>query len=289
MLHSNDPYSPWSQASSWRLNQASVHSFELCDESAQLHRLQLQEIQISHSTALPQSKKYLSQRGQYLFYQSSINLVAADTRLNDFAALQSSQVNGQLDGDRLTAFIDGHKLSLWVALTAQQVTLFLPKTVQAFTIKQPETDTINDDDEHDGKLNAPMNGVIVSLLCKPDQEVNAGDALSQTGLSMIETGSFVSPKRLPQMADSAELFAQITRVPGITYSALTPNLIGLDAAIAANVDEIAMFGAASESFSKKNFNCSIADSLAQFAPLIKRAQAATAGARLRLVHSGLPL
>jgi 3-methylcrotonyl-CoA carboxylase alpha subunit len=179
---SNDPYSPWSQASSWRLNQAAVHSFELYDESAQLHRLQLQDIQLQdtqhrHDTALPQSDKYLSQRGQYLFYQSSINLVAADTRLNDFAALQPSQVSGQLDGDRLTAFIDGHKLSLWVALTAQQVTLFLPKTVQTFTIKQPETDTINDDEEHDGKLNAPMNGVIVSLLCKPDQEVNAGDAL----------------------------------------------------------------------------------------------------------------
>lgn len=151
---SHDPYSPWSQTNSWRLNQAAIHCFEIYDESAQLHRLQLQENQHSHSTVLTAREQYQSDQDR----------------------VQSSQVSGQLDGDRLTAFIDGHKQSLWVAITAQQVTLFLPKTVQTFTIRQPETDTINDE-AHNGKLAAPMNGVIVSLLCQPDQEVNAGDAL----------------------------------------------------------------------------------------------------------------
>lgn len=120
----------------------------------------------------------------------------------------------------------------------------------------------------------PRDGLQNEQTISLKDKVTLVNALSQTGLSMIETGSFVSPKWLPQMADSAELFAQIKRVPGITYSALTPNLTGLNAAIAANVDEVAVFGAASESFSKKNINCSIADSLSQFAPLVKRAHAA---------------
>ncbi len=187
---SHDPYSPWSQTSSWRLNQAAVHCFELYDDSAQLHRLQLQETQHSHSTVLTAREQYLSnqdlaqndqdrvQSNQYLFYQTSLAEKPStnNTKQSTITAKQPSQVSGQLDGDRLIAFIDGHKLSLWVAIAAQQVTLFLPKTVQTFTIKQSETDTINDE-THDGKLTAPMNGVIVSLLCHPDQEINAGDAL----------------------------------------------------------------------------------------------------------------
>ena len=97
--------------------------------------------------------------------------------------------------------------------------------------------------------------------------------LSAAGLSYIEVGSFVSPKWVPQMAGSAEVFAQIERKAGVTYAALTPNLKGLEAAIAAGVDEVAVFAAASEAFSQKNINCSIAESLARFVPLLDAARA----------------
>lgn len=98
------------------------------------------------------------------------------------------------------------------------------------------------------------------------------DNLSDAGLSVIETGSFVSPKWVPQMADSAAVFADIRRKPGVIYSALTPNMQGFEAAIAAGVDEVAIFGAASETFSQKNINCSIAQSLERFAPLLQAAK-----------------
>ena len=97
--------------------------------------------------------------------------------------------------------------------------------------------------------------------------------LSAAGLSHIEVGSFVSPKWVPQMAGSAEVFAQIERKAGVTYAALTPNLKGLEAAIEAGVREVAVFAAASEAFSQKNINCSIAESLARFAPLLEAARA----------------
>ena len=97
--------------------------------------------------------------------------------------------------------------------------------------------------------------------------------LSAAGLSYIEVGSFVSPKWVPQMAGSAEVFAQIERKAGVTYAALTPNLKGLEAAIEAGVREVAVFAAASEAFSQKNINCSIAESLARFAPLLGAARA----------------
>ena len=97
--------------------------------------------------------------------------------------------------------------------------------------------------------------------------------LSAAGLSYIEVGSFVSPKWVPQMAGSAEVFAQIERKAGVTYAALTPNLKGLEAAIEAGVREVAVFAAASEAFSQKNINCSIAESLARFAPLLEAARA----------------
>lgn len=98
------------------------------------------------------------------------------------------------------------------------------------------------------------------------------EGLANAGLSMIETGSFVSPKWVPKMADSAEVFKQVTRKQGVTYSALTPNLKGFEAAMEAGADEVAIFGAASESFSQKNINCSIAESLARFVPVIEAAQ-----------------
>lgn len=100
------------------------------------------------------------------------------------------------------------------------------------------------------------------------------NALSQTGLTNIEAGSFVSPKWVPQMADSSDVMAQIKRQAGITYSALTPNLKGFELALAAGADEVAIFGAASEAFSQKNINCSIVESLERFAPIMEAARAA---------------
>jgi len=99
------------------------------------------------------------------------------------------------------------------------------------------------------------------------------NALSQSGLTTIETGAFVSPKWVPQMADSAAVFQAIDRHAHISYSALTPNLQGYQAAIAAGATEVAIFAAASEAFSQKNINCSIAESLARFAPVIAAAKA----------------
>jgi hydroxymethylglutaryl-CoA lyase len=97
-------------------------------------------------------------------------------------------------------------------------------------------------------------------------------------LSDIEVTSFVSPKWVPQMADNAEVMAGIQRLPGVRYSVLTPNMQGLDAALAAPKhlwpDEIVVFAAASEAFSQRNINCSIADSMARFAPVVAAARAA---------------
>ena len=98
------------------------------------------------------------------------------------------------------------------------------------------------------------------------------DDLSAAGLSYIEVGSFVSPKWVPQMAGSAELFAQIQQLPGVTYAALAPNLKGFEAALESGVKEVAVFAAASEAFSQKNINCSIAESLQRFVPLMDAAK-----------------
>lgn len=95
--------------------------------------------------------------------------------------------------------------------------------------------------------------------------------LNEAGLSVIEATAFVSPKWVPQMADAPDVMAQITRKPGVTYPVLAPNMKGLEAAIAAGVTEIAVFGAASESFSQKNINCSIAESLDRFRPVVDAA------------------
>ncbi len=105
------------------------------------------------------------------------------------------------------------------------------------------------------------------------------ERLADAGLGVIEAGSFVSPKWVPQMGDSAEVFAGLSRKPGVRYAALTPNLKGLEGALAAKADEVAVFGAASESFSQKNINCSIAESLDRFAPVMEQARAAGVPAR----------
>ena len=98
--------------------------------------------------------------------------------------------------------------------------------------------------------------------------------LADAGLKVIESGSFVNPKWVPQMADSEAVFAGLSRTPGVRYTCLTPNLKGLERAIAAGVDEVAVFGAASEAFSQKNINCSIDDSLARFADVMTAAREA---------------
>jgi len=116
---------------------------------------------------------------------------------------------------------------------------------------------------------------IVPTSCK----VEFINRLSQTGLQSIEVTSFVSPKWVPQMADHAKVFNDIERKPGISYPVLVPNTKGLEAAIAAGVKEIAIFGAASESFSQKNINCSIAESLERFKKVIEAAK--SHGIRIR--------
>ena len=100
------------------------------------------------------------------------------------------------------------------------------------------------------------------------------DCLSGAGFRRIEVASFVSPKWVPQMADSGAVLAGIRRASGVRYAALTPNMKGLEAALAAGADEVAIFGAASEGFSRANINASIAESLERFAPVAEAARAA---------------
>lgn len=99
------------------------------------------------------------------------------------------------------------------------------------------------------------------------------DRLSAAGLPVIEAGAFVSPKWVPQMADTDKVFTGFKPEPGVSYPALVPNIKGMEAAIEAGVKEIAVFAAASESFSQKNINCAIAESLSRFAPVMDMAQA----------------
>ena len=105
------------------------------------------------------------------------------------------------------------------------------------------------------------------------------DRLSRAGFVNIEAAAFVSPKWVPQMATSSEVMAGIARRPGTLYSALTPNLQGFEAALAAKADEVVIFGSASEAFSQRNINCSIAESIARFEPVAQAAK--DNGLRLR--------
>ncbi|MCX7154510.1 MAG: hydroxymethylglutaryl-CoA lyase [Proteobacteria bacterium] len=98
------------------------------------------------------------------------------------------------------------------------------------------------------------------------------EQLADAGMPAVEATAFVSPKWVPQMADHAAVMAAIRKKPGVSYPVLVPNMQGLEAALAAGVGEIAVFGAASESFSRKNINCSIAESLARFAPVAAAAR-----------------
>ena len=98
--------------------------------------------------------------------------------------------------------------------------------------------------------------------------------LQDAGLTEIEVTSFVSPKWVPQMADASEVMAGVKRKPGVRYSVLTPNMKGFDAAASSKPDEIVVFAAASEAFSQRNINCSIAESIERFAPVVAAAKAA---------------
>ncbi|GAA0806267.1 hydroxymethylglutaryl-CoA lyase [Cupriavidus gilardii] len=112
-----------------------------------------------------------------------------------------------------------------------------------------------------------------------DTKVALIDRLTEAGFVNIEAASFVSPKWVPQMADGAEVMARIQRRPGTLYSVLTPNMKSFEGAVAAGADEVVIFGAASEAFSQKNINCSIAESIARFEPVA--AAAKEKGIRLR--------
>ena len=111
------------------------------------------------------------------------------------------------------------------------------------------------------------------------QKIALVNLLSNGGFRRIEVASFVAPKRVPQMADSADVLAGINRKPGVIYSALVPNMLGLDRALVARADEIAVFGSASEGFSQANINCSISESLTRFEPVVRAALVANVQVR----------
>jgi hydroxymethylglutaryl-CoA lyase len=98
------------------------------------------------------------------------------------------------------------------------------------------------------------------------------ERLAEAGLSVVEAGAFVSPKWVPQMADSAEVLAGLTRKPGVRYPVLVPNMHGFEAACTAGAEEVAIFAAASETFSQRNTNCSIAESFERFVPVVAAAK-----------------
>ena len=108
-----------------------------------------------------------------------------------------------------------------------------------------------------------------------DVKVELIERLADAGLPAVEATAFVSPKWIPQMADHTEVMERIRRKPGVSYPVLTPNLKGFEAARAAGATEVAIFGAASEAFSRKNINCSIAESLERFKPVVEAAKKET--------------
>ncbi|MDE1150701.1 MAG: hydroxymethylglutaryl-CoA lyase [Azospirillaceae bacterium] len=118
-----------------------------------------------------------------------------------------------------------------------------------------------------------------AVLVPTDIKVALVDRLAATGLTVVEAGAFVSPKWVPQMADSAAVLAQIQRPAGVRFPVLVPNERGLTQALAAGVKEIAVFAAASEAFSQRNINCSIAESLDRFAPVARQARDASVSVR----------
>jgi len=139
-------------------------------------------------------------------------------------------------------------------------------------VTQPKRVTIVEVGPRDGLQNER------AIVSTPDK-IEFVNRLSAAGPPVIEVSAFVSPKWVPQMADAADVFAGIARRPGTRYTALVPNLAGLDRALAAGVAEIAVFASASETFSRKNINQSVDDSLATYKQVCDRARAA--GLRVR--------
>ena len=131
-------------------------------------------------------------------------------------------------------------------------------------MKHPARVKIVDVSPRDGLQNEPGS-------VPTEVKVELVDRLSDAGLLSVEAGSFVSPKWVPQMADSAEVMARIRRRPGVAYPVLVPNMKGLEGALAAKADEIAIFAAATEAFSKRNTNCTIAESFERFGPVCRTA------------------
>lgn len=130
----------------------------------------------------------------------------------------------------------------------------------------PQSVRIFEMSPRDGLQNEPGEIIPTSI------KVELINRLSDCGLTHIESASFVSPKWVPQMGDATEVMTSISRKAGVTYAALTPNMKGLESAIAAKADEVAVFSAASEAFTQKNINCSIAESLERFAPIMEAAR-----------------
>lgn len=154
-------------------------------------------------------------------------------------------------------------------LRVLQKTLQPTSLVRSYTTKlaQPTAVRIVEVGPRDGLQNEPT-------LLPAATKIELINALSETGLRTIEVTSFVSAKWVPQMGDNSEVLRGINKVPGISYPVLTPNLKGFEAAIAAGAEEVAVFGAASESFTKKNVNCSIEESLTRFQDVMDAAKKA---------------
>ncbi|NOI75895.1 hydroxymethylglutaryl-CoA lyase [Vibrio coralliilyticus] len=118
----------------------------------------------------------------------------------------------------------------------------------------------------------PRDGLQNEQAVSTEEKVALINQLSSCGLTHIEAGSFVSPKWVPQMADSLEVMSKITRAPNVTYAALTPNIRGFEQALDANANEVAVFTSSSEGFCQKNINCSIEESLERFRPVVAQAK-----------------
>lgn len=132
-------------------------------------------------------------------------------------------------------------------------------------IQYPESVKIVEVGPRDGLQNE-------KAIVETSDKIELINRLSSTGLSMVEATSFVSPKWVPQMSDNKDVMAGIERKDNVSYPVLTPNMKGFEAALAAGAKEVAVFGAASESFSQKNINCSISESLQRFEPIMAQAQ-----------------
>ncbi|MDX1512526.1 MAG: hydroxymethylglutaryl-CoA lyase [Gammaproteobacteria bacterium] len=139
-------------------------------------------------------------------------------------------------------------------------------------MQRPESVRIVEVGPRDGLQNEPRT-------VETTVKIELIDRLSETGLATIEATAFVSPKWVPQMGDNAAVMAGIRRRAGVSYPVLVPNMKGFEAAVSAECDEVAVFAAASESFSKKNINCSIEESLQRFEPVADAAR--KAGVRVR--------